>query len=202
MTRRRWNTALSALIVGALFFGLGCGLIGDLLGGLTEESVEGVVERLIEKGLPEDLDLPTELLPGEAEQLTELLPEEVEPPTELLPEDPDFPTDLLPGAVTTWPDWAPAFLPIYEYGDILVAYGIPDQGGGSLIFTNLQLARDPFGSYVRELEQNGWVEEVGWEFPEEEGQAIVMTGDGYWLQYVVTAGDDAGATLTIFADAD
>lgn len=170
------------LILGVLAFNLGCGLLGDLAGGVAEKAVEGVVERVVEEGLLEGIELP----PG-------VLPEELELS--------DLPVELLTGGTASWPDWAPNSLPEYAYGDIQAVIALPDQDGGSLIITNLQTDRDPFASYVRELEQNGWVEEEGWVFPEAEGQGIAMTRDGYWLQYaVITEGDETvSATLTVFA---
>ncbi len=195
MTKKPSTTLLSALILGALIFGLGCGLIEGVLGRFTDESVQGMVEKLTEEGLPEAVELPLEGLPEGFENPFEGLPEELEMPEELLPES------FGAGEAAEWPDWAPDFLPVYAYGELVVTYSIPGQTGGSLVYADLQTDPDPFAAYVAELEQAGWVAEEGWDFPADEGQAIAMTRDGYWLQYAVVAeADGAAATLTLFTE--
>ncbi len=203
MTKKPSTTVLAALILGALIFGLGCGLIEGVLGRFTDESVQGMVEKLTEEGLPEAVELPLEGLPEELELPFEGLPEELEPPEELLPESFELPESFGAGEAAEWPDWAPDFLPVYAYGELVVTYSIPGHTDGSLIYANLQTDQDPFTAYVAELEQAGWVAEEGWDFPADAGQAIAMTRDGYWLQYaVVDDADGAAATLTLFTEGD
>ena len=84
-----------------------------------------------------------------------------------------------PVSGNNWPNWAPAFIPEYQYGSVFMA--LEQNGGGSIIFADIRMDRDPYGSYKKDLLDKGW--EVEEETENEEAKHLHMKHDGYWLTY-------------------
>ncbi len=90
-----------------------------------------------------------------------------------------------------WPDWVPASIPSYKYGDLYHAQRYDDSG--HLYLTNINMKKDPFNAYIRELMNKGWEEDEGWTEPEDENHyRIYMTHekDNMFLCYSVVEEKD------------
>jgi len=84
-----------------------------------------------------------------------------------------------PEDAAAWPDWIPPIIPPYGYGRVFHAQD--HDGGGSLVFGGVDMARDPYGSYKQELLDSGWV--VDEETETDESRFLGAYRGEYWLQY-------------------
>ena len=48
----------------------------------------------------------------------------------------------------------PPVIPVYQYG--LVFTAAQQDGGGAIVFVNVHMDRDPYGSYMKDLLDKGW----------------------------------------------
>jgi hypothetical protein len=93
-----------------------------------------------------------------------------------------------------WPGWVPSMIPEYRYGEIVRVDEF--EYGGSPKIVNIQMDKNPFESYRKELEDKGWV--ISYEFETEEGEfGIGLVQDENNLIYSFTDDGKGGFAVMI-----
>jgi hypothetical protein len=93
--------------------------------------------------------------------------------------------------VLKWPGWVPSSIPPYKYGDLYAAQEYDDSG--HLYLTNINMKKDPFNAYIKELAKKGWVEDEGWTEPEDKNHYriyMIHEKDNLFLSYSVVEEDN------------
>ena len=78
-----------------------------------------------------------------------------------------------------WPTWVPDIIPLYQYGTVFMA--MKQNDGGSIIFTDVRIDRDPYSAYKKDLLDKGW--QVDEETENDQAKHLHVKHDGYWLTY-------------------
>lgn len=91
-----------------------------------------------------------------------------------------------------WPDWVPSIVPEYKYGRVQTSVKMPDEDGGTLILSKIQMDKDPYASYKKDLLDKGWkvIEENDYDL----GKHLNVEQAGYSLLYAFS---DKGGGVSI-----
>ena len=92
-----------------------------------------------------------------------------------------------------WPSWIPSDIPKYSYGSVLQA--IQQNGGGAIVFMNVNMRKDPFNAYKKDLLAKGWT--VDEENENDQTHFLLVSNPRYSLTYTCPR-DGEGVSIFFF----